>query len=346
MIKTLHSLRFVFIMLIVFSHVIGKTFDFGGECGVSFFFVLSGFVLSVGYGQRIEAGQFRPQAFFLRQLCKFYPLHLVTLVLMALMDARLGVYYEWYRLLPNILLLQSWIPDDAFYFVANGSSWFLSDMLFFYVVFHLLFRWLTHTPLKQLALVAAVVLALYFLLAFSIPLGSVNSVLYASPLTRLLDFALGILTYRLYASDRGAAFRQWLARQGTARLTLLELATLAWVAASFFAYETLTPRLRCASLFWLVMPWVVFLFAGTHHVGGVISRWLSHPAMQWLGTISFEIYMVHMLILRVGYSLCTSAGLGIGVLATTLLLLFMLPCAYVVKRYFVDRIYALLIKYV
>ena len=37
MIQTLHSLRFIFIMLIVFSHIIGKTFDFGGECGVSFF---------------------------------------------------------------------------------------------------------------------------------------------------------------------------------------------------------------------------------------------------------------------------------------------------------------------
>ena len=49
MIKTLQSLRFFFIMLVVLSHYIGTSFDFGGECGVSFFFVLSGFVLSLAY---------------------------------------------------------------------------------------------------------------------------------------------------------------------------------------------------------------------------------------------------------------------------------------------------------
>jgi len=33
-IKNLQSLRFFFIMLVVMSHIIGKSFDFGGECGV------------------------------------------------------------------------------------------------------------------------------------------------------------------------------------------------------------------------------------------------------------------------------------------------------------------------
>ena len=34
MIHTLQSLRFIFIMLVVLSHYIGSSFDFGGECGV------------------------------------------------------------------------------------------------------------------------------------------------------------------------------------------------------------------------------------------------------------------------------------------------------------------------
>ena len=34
MIKTLQSLRFFFIMLVVLSHYIGTSFDFGGECVV------------------------------------------------------------------------------------------------------------------------------------------------------------------------------------------------------------------------------------------------------------------------------------------------------------------------
>ena len=54
MIHTLQSLRFIFIMLVVLSHYIGSSFDFGGECGVSFFFMLSGFVLSLAYSERIS----------------------------------------------------------------------------------------------------------------------------------------------------------------------------------------------------------------------------------------------------------------------------------------------------
>ena len=46
MLRNVQALRFVFIMLIVMSHIIGRSFDFGGECGVSFFFMLSGYILS------------------------------------------------------------------------------------------------------------------------------------------------------------------------------------------------------------------------------------------------------------------------------------------------------------
>ena len=124
-------------MLIVFSHIIGKSFDYGGECGVSFFFMLSGFVLSLAYGDGVRVGQFSTRRFFLRQLSKFYPLHLLMLVVFVVLDARLGIIYDWQHLLPSVLLLQSWIPDEAYYFVANGSSWFLCDVLFFYLLFSL-----------------------------------------------------------------------------------------------------------------------------------------------------------------------------------------------------------------
>ena len=59
MIRTLQSLRLIFILLVLFSHLSWgdvPPLRFGGECGVSFFFMLSGFVLSIGYGAKIEEG--------------------------------------------------------------------------------------------------------------------------------------------------------------------------------------------------------------------------------------------------------------------------------------------------
>lgn len=54
MIATLQSLRFVFVMLIFLSHFEYKEIaplDAGGDCGVAFFFLLSGYVLSIRYGK-------------------------------------------------------------------------------------------------------------------------------------------------------------------------------------------------------------------------------------------------------------------------------------------------------
>ena len=62
MIETLQSLRFIFIMMIFMSHFAYRgigPFDAGGDCGVAFFFMLSGFVVSLGYGRQIREGSFQ-----------------------------------------------------------------------------------------------------------------------------------------------------------------------------------------------------------------------------------------------------------------------------------------------
>lgn len=346
MIQTLQSLRFIFIMLIVFSHIIGKSFDFGGECGVSFFFMLSGFVLSLAYGGKVADGSFRTRSFVLRQLLKFYPLHLLMLVAFVVLDTRLGRFYDWQHLLPNVVLVQSWIPLDEYYFVANGSSWFLCDIVFFYLVFTLAYRILNRMRATHLPLLGIVVLALYMLLAFSIPLQSVNSILYASPATRLIDFCLGILLCRLYRSDIGRGLDKRIKGADAGLVTFWEICFVALQVASFFVYELMSVRLRCAALFWMVIPPLLLFFAMSDKHGGRVSHCLRHPALLWCGSITLEIYLTHMLVFRVVDSVLTSVGLVDKVLLAVSGLIVLFPVAWLTKRYFVDKIYVSLIKYV
>ena len=69
-ISVLQGARFFFALLIFFSHCplphTTQPFDFGGELGVSFFFILSGFVMSWGYGPRVSRGEFSVRKFFWR----------------------------------------------------------------------------------------------------------------------------------------------------------------------------------------------------------------------------------------------------------------------------------------
>ena len=63
MIKNLTSLRFVFILLIFFHHA-GK-YAGGGTLAVTFFFVLGGFCMTLGYKDKVFA-----EGFYLCHFCR------------------------------------------------------------------------------------------------------------------------------------------------------------------------------------------------------------------------------------------------------------------------------------
>ena len=327
MIRTLQSLRFFFIILVVLSHYIGSSFDFGGECGVSFFFMLSGFVLSLAYSERITKGLFSTTPFVVKQWIKIYPLHILTFIVMFALDIRLEKYCDITAVIANILLLQSWVPADSFYFVANSPSWFLCDILFFYVVFSSLNKYILRSDNRKLLAISLVVILLYICLMAVLPTYLVNPILYANPLTRLLDFIVGIILYKLYKSDKGIALRDKLNGKSFLTVSLMELSVILLVVITAILYPHLPQRVRTVSIFWLAIPLFIFFFAMTDKHSGVISRFLQGKTMLWLGNISFCIYIIHAPVLRIFNSISVHTGIADPtlvhfILFTTILILF------------------------
>ena len=327
MIRTLQSLRFFFIILVVLSHYIGSSFDFGGECGVSFFFMLSGFVLSLAYSERITKGLFSTTPFVVKQWIKIYPLHILTFIVMFALDIRLEKYCDITAVIANILLLQSWVPADSFYFVANSPSWFLCDILFFYVVFSSLNKYILRSDNRKLLAISLVVILLYICLMAVLPTYLVNPILYANPLTRLLDFIVGIILYKLFVSDNGIALRDKLNGKSFLTVSLMELSVILLVVITAILYPHLPQRVRTVSIFWLAIPLFIFFFAMTDKHGGVISKFLQGKTMLWLGNISFCIYIIHVPVLRIFNSISVHTGIADStlvhfILFTTILILF------------------------
>ena len=327
MIRTLQSLRFFFIILVVLSHYIGSSFDFGGECGVSFFFMLSGFVLSLAYSERIAKGSFSTKPFVVKQCIKIYPLHILTFIVMFALDIRLEKYCDITAVIANILLLQSWVPADSFYFVANSPSWFLCDILFFYVVFSSLNKYILRSDNRKLLAISLVVILLYICLMAVLPTYLVNPILYANPLTRLLDFIVGIILYKLYVSDNGIALRDKLNGKSFLTVSLMELSVILLVVITAIVYPHLPQRVRTVSIFWLTIPLFIYFFAMTDKHSGVISKFLQEKTMLWLGNISFCIYIIHAPVLRIFNSISVHTGIADStlvhfILFTTILILF------------------------
>ena len=351
MIRTLQSLRLIFILLVLFSHLSWgdvPPLRFGGECGVSFFFMLSGFVLSIGYGAKIEEGRFSLKTFYLKQLAKCYPLHLLTLLAFALLDLHNGYGVQAGKLLANALLLQSWIPDNGYNFSFNGVAWFLSDIMFFYLLFPWLYSAIRKMPGRALASTSAAVALLYVWLVVAVPQGLVNTVVYVFPPVRVVDFTIGILLYRLYASRHTSELRLWISHgQHRYRYALAEMLPVGLMVAVYLLYGELPKRIHATLLFMPILPAVIYAFAVLDASGGRLTRLLQNSWLTRGGGLSLEVYMTHILVIRGVTGVLVGAGIDLGYAATALACVAMtLVTALATKKYFVDKLYLALKKHV
>lgn len=263
--------------------LLGKTFGHGA-IGVSFFFILSGFVLTWS----ARPGE-RARRTWRKRAAKIYPNHLVT-ALAALVavaggaasaagGASLGV------VVPNVLLVQSWSSDPDVYYGLNTVSWSLSCEAFFYLLFPWLLRGLTRLGERALWPLAAGLTVLtcclpLVTLSWSEP--TAYWFLYVLPATRITEFCLGMVLARIVATGQWIRLPVWAAGL---------LLVAGYVAVGYvpvrFGYVAVT-----------VLPLALLIPAlATADVAGRRTLWSTRRAV-WLGEVSFAFYMVHQLVIR------------------------------------------------
>lgn len=126
MLRSLTSLRFFAAMLVVLSHLPGARFT-EGYTGVTFFFVLSGFILSYNYAGRLDGTPRQARSFWISRVARVYPLHFLTM-LVALPAAFLSsdtTLAFLGRLTAQLSLTQAAIPASDIYFSFNHPAWSL-----------------------------------------------------------------------------------------------------------------------------------------------------------------------------------------------------------------------------
>ena len=107
------------------------------ELAVSYFFVLSGFVMILAYG---KSEYIPPRMYFVNRFSRIYPAYLLALLGMAFFHFISPYPSDFRGFFLNLAMVQSWIPGYALSF--NGPGWSLSVELFFYLSFPFLFNWI------------------------------------------------------------------------------------------------------------------------------------------------------------------------------------------------------------
>ncbi|WP_018277527.1 acyltransferase [Teredinibacter turnerae] len=319
--EALTSLRFFAALMVLCSHlrflaesdnslvklIYDKVF-WEGYIGVTFFFILSGFILSFAYQQRLQSQQIGFWEYMSARIARIYPLHIVTWLLALPLvfflvpssTESLATY------LANGVLIQSYFPDRAIHFSANIPSWSLSDEMFFYLLFPFLLRCGTRVLLG----LVVVLLAWHFAIALSeLSEQRKHFYNYVFPLARLLDFVIGLLLFRWY--------KQVWKPLPESKATLIQVGALGLLAV-FFAVKGVIPQaLRFDVFYILPMALVIAAFATDR---GLLAKALQHRILVLLGEASFALYLTHHLVIRYAEVAADNWGWPMGAVAATVLL--------------------------
>ena len=134
------------------------------------------------------------------------PAHVVTWLVVTAMMTVAGIGITVGPTVTGLLLLQSWVPDEAYYFAVNTPAWSLSCELAFYAVFPMLLPLLRRVPARGVPwLVGGLVGGIWLVPLLSLTMSDALAYwfVWIFPVTRVLEFALGVAVALLVASAGG-----------------------------------------------------------------------------------------------------------------------------------------------
>lgn len=351
MIKSLQSLRFIFAIMIFLHHFPYNgegLFAAGGPLGVCFFIMLSGFVMSAGYGERVMSEKFEFKKYFLKRIIRLWPLHLLCLfAFIALYFPQCLSSVKQIGVLGiNALMLQSWIPMKIVYFSGNAVSWCLCDLMFCYVMFPLLFRLISKTSSKVLALASFLVVTLYIVVIQLIPDKSIHAFVYISPLFRILDFAIGIIAYKLYERLCDSSVKNYVQKSSRFTLSCVEVSVIAILVGCVFLYPNIAEKYNLSLMWWPVCMVTILTFSLLDTFGGgCLSLLMQNKLLQRISVASFTFYMIHQLAITGLMKLFNIIPLNIPYVIEVIVCLILITIAAIfVNIYFEKPISAYLSK--
>ena len=307
--NSLTGLRWVAAVLVFLFHLgyVGGTTGLGihsvvgraGHAGLSFFFILSGFVLTWG----ARPGE-KARTFWRGRFVKIFPNHWVTFLVTALLMLAAGEALFSGPTLANLFLMQTWVPNLDYWISMNAPSWSLTCEVFFYALFPLLLWAINKIPVNRLWLAAGAslgaVLAAPILIELLVPgtpkipyptLGPVSFeqlwLTYWFPPVRALEFVFGIVLARVVMAGKFP------------RLTWLP------VTAVFLVFQVLAMN-SPSHLFGLVaLPSLsIVLLIPYLAQKDIRGEWTPFRGkwMVWLGEASFAFYLFHKVVMSWGQS--------------------------------------------
>lgn len=292
--ESLTFLRFIAAIIVINFHF-GRetslplwfgTIAVSGAEMVTFFFVLSGFVMMVAYYHREDL---TVADYYVSRLARLMPVYLLALLPFIM------VYSDPLGFLLSATLIQAWFPP--FPLLPNPPGWSLSVEMFFY----LLFPWLLLSVKRhqiggwRILLVALVLYALTQIVLSRLiqpdiyqEVPSVHDLIFFFPLSHLCSFLLGIAAGKLFLE-----YQRFFDSTGKVQLCLFGAILLVVYLALNHQTDIIAlftfPVVLGASFF---APLFILLILGIICSRNMLTRLLAKRGFVFLGEISYSMYIL------------------------------------------------------
>jgi peptidoglycan/LPS O-acetylase OafA/YrhL len=298
----------------------------GGFVGVDIFFVISGFLITSILVRESQENRFSILRFYVRRARRIFPALLLVLALTLAVGWMMLLPTEWQQLGKHVVSGAAFVSNltlwrEAGYF--DGSSelkpllhlWSLAVEEQYYLVWPLVVHFFARRGARSLAW-AATVLALASVLACVVLTPIRPTEAFYLPLTRIWELLIGsglaiVMTGRSDATPAGPVGARAHA-MGVAGVVAMLVAVFGFGRGTTFpGIAALLPTAGAALL----------IAAGPR---SAINRWIfSHPAVVWVGLISYPLYLWHWPLLAFariwgGEALPTAVCAGLLLLAVVL----------------------------
>lgn len=283
--------RFLAAMAIVISHFNKDLFLYKinyisdiflhANVGVSYFFILSGFIMIVAYHRKDKIEYFD---YYRNRFARIYPLYVLGLLLYLITRYSNFSFYKGFLYLFG---LQSWIPGEAM--ILNFPGWSISVEFLFYLLFPWLYNYLYSKGNKSIWIITVIIwiITQVFCNLYSVssyyqgPHTESHELLYYFPLMHINEFLAGNLAGLYFVKNSGQK------NYDVPVVIIFGLLLLSLIFLPLFYHNGLM-----AILF---IPLIILISRNN----GVLTRIFSLKPLQYLGEASYAVYITHIPVLYI-----------------------------------------------
>lgn len=259
------------------------TLFFEGHTGVSLFFVISGFLLSIKWvvGKKVNSKQF-----YINRALRIMPLYYVSL-LFYLYVTKTPENLSFNSIIPYFLFLQNTLIEKADLGGAAGVFWSLSPEVHFYIILPLLMIYFK----KSRVLFYNIIIISLIIKIFMPPL--INSIF-----GRLDQFLIGVFAADIYFNKfKTLKIKQFLP-WGVFLCTIGSLIILLQILSNYGGYKAIGLNWYFWTFFHTgeALLWALLLISFLL-ISSNLKRFLLNRFFLSIGTISYSIYIWHYFVI-------------------------------------------------